>query len=175
MLVPIEVFDGFSDAYGASVGDLVADGAGALFYYGQTRIWNEVRLKPKFSFQYTRYADVRPELLGRGMERIIKDYNGQTYWLSVDLDKFLTFPKWLNIAVGYGAHGMVYARDEQHIVNGLDRPFRQYYLSLDFDVTAIRTRSKAVRTLLYFADMIRIPAPALELSHGKFRFHALYF
>jgi hypothetical protein len=175
VLVPIEVFDGFSEAYGASVGDLIADGAGALLYYSQRRLWDEVRLYPKFSFHTTRYADLRPELLGEGMERIIKDYNGQTYWLSLDIDKFMKFPKWLNIAVGYGANGMVYARDEQHPENGYPQPYRQYYLSIDLDPSAINTRSKALRTILFIAGMIRIPAPALELSRQKVRAHAFYF
>jgi hypothetical protein len=175
VLVPIEVFDGFSDAYGASVGDLGADAAGALFYYGQARLWNEVRLHPKFSFRYSPYAERRPELLGKGMERILKDYNGQTYWLSIDADKFFRFPKWLNISVGYGASGMVYARDEQHIGNGLPTPFRRYFLSLDFDVQAIRTRSKAVKTILFVVNMIRIPSPAIEFSQHEVRFHGLYF
>lgn len=173
--MPIEVFDGFSNAYGASVGDLIADGAGALFYYGQASLWNEVRIIPKFSFTYTRYADLRPELLGRGAERIIKDYNGQTYWLSLDSDKFFRFPKWLNIAVGYGAHGMIYARDEAHEPALLQKPYRQYYLSIDLDPGAIRTRSKAVKTLLFVAGMIRIPAPTLEFSRNKLHFHPIHF
>jgi uncharacterized protein YfiM (DUF2279 family) len=175
LLVPIEIFDGYSDAYGSSVGDLAADAAGSLFYYGQARLWKEVRIKPKFSFHYTHYPDLRPELLGRGAERIVKDYNGQTYWLSVDADKFFRFPKWLNLAVGYGANGMVYARDSQHEFNGFNLPFRQYYLSFDLDPSVIHTRSKVVKTLLFFADMIRIPSPALEYSKGSFRFHPIYF
>lgn len=175
VLVPIEVFDGFSDAYGASVGDLVADAAGSALYYGQARLWNEIRIIPKFSFRYSRYANLRPELLGSGAERIIKDYNGQTYWLSIDTDKFFRFPKWLNIGLGYGANGMVYARDEQHEPNGLAKPYRQYYLAIDLDPGAIRPRSKVVRTLLFVAGMIHIPAPALEFSRNKFRFHPLHF
>ncbi len=175
VLVPIEVFDGFSDAYGASVGDLVADAAGPLLYVGQKRLWNEIRLKPKFSYHHTKFASMRPELLGSGAERLIKDYNGQTYWLSVDMDKFIKFPRWLNLAIGYGAEGMVYARDEQHPPQGLRTPYRQYYLSLDFDASAIRTRSKVVRTFLFFVDMIKIPAPAVEFSRGDVRFRPLYF
>jgi Predicted periplasmic lipoprotein (DUF2279) len=175
VLVPIEIFDGYSDAYGASSGDLLADGAGALFYLGQARLWKEVRLKPKFSFHTTKYADLRPELLGEGIEQIIKDYNGQTYWLSVDIDKFISFPRWLNIAFGYGADGMIYARDYQHIPNGLPQPFRQYYIALDPDLSAIRTKSRAIKTLLFLADMIKLPAPTLEFSQSRVKFHGFYF
>jgi hypothetical protein len=106
---------------------------------------------------------------------ILKDYNGQTYWLSVDMDKFIRFPKWLNLAAGYGAEGMIYARDRQNTEAGFAAPYRQYYISLDFDLTAIRTRSKVVKTLIFAANMIKLPAPALEFSAKGTRFHAFHF
>ena len=40
---------------------------------------------------------------------MLKDYNGQTYWLSANLKSFFkksNVPTWLNISVGYGAEGM---------------------------------------------------------------------
>ncbi len=172
-LLPIEIFDGHSTAYGASAGDLIANATGPLLYLGQKRLWGEVRIQPKYSFHTTRYAAMRPDVLGRGAEQIIKDYNGQTYWLSADLDKFMKFPKWLNLAVGYGAERMVYARDEQH--KDLPLPYRQYYLSIDFDLTAIPTRSKFLKTVFFFVSMVKLPAPALELSRGQTKFHGIYF
>jgi hypothetical protein len=115
-------------------------------------------------------------VLGDGLtSEILKDYNGQTYWLSVDMDKFIRFPKWLNLAAGYGAQGMIYARDRQNIEAGYRDPYRQYYLSLDFDLSAIKTRSKVVKTLIFVANMIKIPAPAIEFSSRGTRFHALHF
>jgi uncharacterized protein YfiM (DUF2279 family) len=175
VLVPIEVLDGFSDAYGASTGDLVADAAGAAFYLGQSMWWNEIRIQPKFSFQRTRYAGLRPTVLGNDISsEILKDYNGQTYWLSVDVDKFIRFPRWLNIAAGYGATGMVYARDGANREAGYDA-YRQYYLGFDIDLTAIRTRSKAVRTAIFLLNMIKLPAPAVEFSEKGTRFHWLAF
>jgi hypothetical protein len=175
LLVPVEVFDGFSPAYGASVGDLIADAAGPALYLGQTLAWNEIRIIPKFSFHRTSYAPLRPNVLGSDLtSEILKDYNGQTHWLSVDMDKFMPFPKWLNIAVGYGADGMVSARDNQNREAGYN-PIRQYYFALDFDLTAIRTRSKAVKTLIFLANMIRLPAPAIEFSPNGTRFYSFYF
>lgn len=176
VMLPIEVLDGFSDAYGASTGDLLANAAGSVLFLGQSRLWNEIRIYPKFSFHQTRYAALRSDLLGNDLtSEILKDYNGQTFWLSVDMDKFFKFPRWLNFAAGYGADGMVYARDYQNLAAGYPRPYRQYYLAIDFDLTAIKSRSKAVKTLLFFANMIRIPAPALELSKKGVKFHPLYF
>jgi uncharacterized protein YfiM (DUF2279 family) len=175
VLIPIEIFDGFSTAYGASSGDLIADAAGSFLYLSQKYLWNEVRIYPRFSFHTTRYPALRPELLGEGIEQLIKDYNGQTYWLTFDMDKFIRFPKWLDVSVGYGAEGMIYARDYQHAEVGFNEPYRQYYLSLDLDFSSVKTRSKAVKTLFFFARMIKVPFPAVEFSSRGVRAHALYF
>ena len=176
VLLPVEVFDGFSKDYGASSGDLIANAGGSLFFLGQKSLWNEVRLIPKFSFRYTRYPPLRPHLLGDSpMKEIFKDYNGQTYWLSVDMDKFFVqMPKWLNVAVGYGAQDMIYARDWQNIENGYS-PYRQYYLGIDFDLTSIRTRSKVVKTLLAVSRAIKLPGPAIEIARNKAHFHFFRF
>ncbi|MEX1238316.1 MAG: DUF2279 domain-containing protein, partial [Cyclobacteriaceae bacterium] len=136
---------------------------------------NEIRIIPKVSFHRTEFPPLRPRLLGDDLlSEMVKDYNGQTYWLSFDIDKFTPFPRWLNFAFGYGAHEMVYARDDQTEAVGFN-PYRQYYLALDFDLTAIKTRSKLVKTLLYVASTIRLPAPALELSSRGSRFYPFYF
>ncbi|HEY0741997.1 MAG TPA: DUF2279 domain-containing protein [Chryseosolibacter sp.] len=175
IIAPIELFDGYSADYGASTGDLIADAAGPLFFFGQRKLWNEVRIHPKFSFHQTGYAPLRPNVLGNNLvTEIIKDYNGQTHWLSFDVDKFMRFPKWLNVAVGYGADGMVYARDDENTSNGY-APYRQFYLSLDFDLTAIRSRSKVVRTALFLANIVKLPAPALILSKNRAEFRPFYF
>jgi hypothetical protein len=175
IMAPIEIFDGFSNAYGASAGDLMANAGGATFFLAQQVLWNEVRIFPKFSFHTTPFAAQRPTVLGDNpISQFFKDYNGQTYWFSVDIDKFTSFPKWLNIAVGYGAQNMIYARDYQNRQINLD-PYRQYYLSFDFDLTSIKTRSKTIKTLIFLANIIKIPAPAACFStHGN-RFHLFYF
>lgn len=171
----IEVLDGFSAGYGASATDWIANAAGSGFYLGQSLLWNEVRLYPKYSFHRTSIAPERPGTLGAGLiEEMIKDYNGQTQWISVDMDKFMKFPKWLNLSLGYGAHDMRYARDSENESMGF-APYRQVYLGLDFDLTAIKSRSRVVNSLIYFANMVRLPAPALEFSQKKLKGHWLYF
>jgi hypothetical protein len=166
--------DGFSEDYGASTGDLIANASGSLLYLGQTAVWKEPRLLPKFSFHATPYPAYRPEVLGdTWASQIIKDYNGQTYWLSGDLDAFFRFPKWLNVAVGYGAEEMVYAHVEDNLANGFN-PYRQFYFALDPDLTAIRSRSKVVNTLIFLVSMIKLPAPTLEFSKKGTTFHWFY-
>jgi len=171
----IEVLDGFSAGYGASASDLLANAIGSGFFLGQQALWRETRIYPKFSFQRTAFAPQRPELLGSGLfEEVIKDYNGQTYWLSIDMDKFVRFPKWLNLAVGYGAEGMLYANDASNISQNL-MPYRQYFIGIDFDLTGIKSRSKLVNTLIYVVNMVKLPAPTLEISNGKVKGHFFYF
>ena len=175
ILSSIEALDGFSAGYGASASDLIANATGSAFYLSQHFIWNEVRIYPKFSFHKTGFASIRPNILGSGlMEEMLKDYNGQTYWLSVDMDKFGRFPKWLNLAVGYGAEEMIYGRDMQNKANGYN-PHRQFYLNLDFDLTAIHTKSKLVNGLIFFANMIKLPGPAIMFSKKSTKAYALYF
>ncbi|MCK5101775.1 MAG: DUF2279 domain-containing protein, partial [Cyclobacteriaceae bacterium] len=84
-------------------------------------------------------------------------------------------PKWLNIAIGYGAEGMVYGREDENIANGYNS-YRQYFVGIDFDLSHIQSRKKAVKTLLFVADMIKFPAPTLEFNNKNgVNFHWLYF
>src|SRR5690606_16525712 len=76
-MLPIELLDGYSDGYGASAGDVIADAAGPAFYLTQKLIWKEIRVRPKFSFHRTGYAPLRPSLLGDNLfSELVKDYNG---------------------------------------------------------------------------------------------------
>lgn len=176
-MLPIEIMDGFSSEYGASGSDLLANFLGAGFFLGQDVLWQQTRIHPKFSFAHSGIASMRPEVLGKnGREEIFKDYNGQTLWLSFDMYSLSGIkPKWLNIALGYGVENMLNGRGTA--VDGLiDSAYRQYYLAIDFDLTHIKSKSKVVNTLLYFVNLIHLPAPTLEYnSQNKFIFHPMKF
>ncbi len=176
LLIPIEVLDGFSADYGASLPDLGANLAGSAFFYAQAMLWQQVRIHPKFSFHRTPYPNLRNDAtLGNSLPtEILKDYNGQTYWLSVDISRFVHFPKWLNLAAGYGATGMVFGREFQNRAAGY-RAYRQIYMGPDIDLSHIKSRSRAINTLLYFINLIKLPAPALELSAGRLKWHWVMF
>jgi len=180
LLTPIEILDGFSSEFGASYGDVLANASGSLFFLGQSILWDRIRVYPKFSFSPSSVAAQRPEVLGNGLrEEFVKDYNGQTYWLSFDIYEFLPeksgFPRWLNFAVGYGAHQLAFARDGENIQAGLD-PHRQYYLSLDLDLSHIESRKKALNVLLDLVNLIHLPAPAIEFNRvDGTRFHYFFF
>ncbi len=178
LFVPIEILDGFSPGFGFSYGDIIANSLGSGLFLGQQLAWKEQRIKVKYSFRETSLARERPNILGSGLlEEMLKDYNGQSLWLSFDMHAFFKeskIPKWLNLAAGYGAQNMVFARDSQNNVAGF-QAYRQYFLGLDFDLSYIKSNKKWVRTLLFLADMIRIPAPALEMNKNGVKASLLYY
>ena len=182
-LSTVEILDGFSEEWGFSMGDLISNATGTGLLIGQELLWEEQRILLKYSFHTTHFADERPELLGENfLEQTLKDYNGQTYWLSANLWSFhkeSKIPKWLNIAFGYGAEGMISGNNDNitgsTILPEQDR-FRQYYLSLDIDFTKIKTHSNFLKTVFSTINFIKIPAPTFEFnSNRKGKFYLLYF
>ncbi|MEO8590381.1 MAG: DUF2279 domain-containing protein [Flavobacteriales bacterium] len=178
-LTGVELLDGTSTGWGFSWWDMAANVAGSGLFIGQDALWGNQRIAVKLSAHHTDYAAQRPDLLGTGTtERYLKDYNGQTIWLSANVDRFAHGwgPDWLNLAFGYGAEGMTSAEPlEDDAATGIT-PYREFYLSPDLDLTRIRTRSKCLRTILFVLNGIKIPAPALEYqSDGHFVGHWLYF
>ena len=178
-LTAVEVLDGFSKEWGASPGDILSNAAGTSFFLGQAFLWNEQRITVKYSFHQTNFAKQRPGTLGKNfLEQSIKDYNGQTYWLSANIWSFFKkskVPKWLNIAFGYGADGMLYGQNKTTNPIAQD-PYRQFYLSLDIDLTKINTNSEFLKSLFSVVNFIKIPAPTLEINtQGQIKFHYLYF
>lgn len=188
----IEVLDGFSEGWGWSWGDFGANilGSGALV--AQEFAWDEQRIKFKFSFHNKTYSDPslnrRTDVLfGESVaERFIKDYNGQTYWASVNLQSFFPkskLPPWLSLSLGYGAEGMFggtenTGKDEAGniIFNRPDiKRYRQWFLAPDIDLSKIKTNSKALKFFLTFLSAFKFPAPALEFSNGKLKAHGVYF
>ncbi|MBL7956565.1 MAG: DUF2279 domain-containing protein [Flavobacteriales bacterium] len=174
----IELLDGTSSGWGFSWSDMAANAAGAGLFMAQDALWSEQRIVPKISAHHTVYAARRPDLLGEGFaDRLLKDYNGVTLWLSFnlkDLSGAQSIPPWLNVAAGYGAEGLISAHP--NLQDPSDPAYRQFYLSPDIDLSRIRSRSKAVRTLLFLANSLKVPMPALEWrSDGVLRGHWLYF
>ncbi|CAN5631158.1 DUF2279 domain-containing protein [soil metagenome] len=181
----VEVMDGFSSEWGFSTTDILANTVGAGLFLSQELGWKEQRIAFKMSYHQSDFAKYRPNVLGSSFsERVLKDYNGQTYWLSANIKSFLhresKFPAWLNFAVGYGADGMVGAEDNNVETEGTPpadlKRYRQYYLSADIDLTRIKTRSPLLKTVFEVFGFIKIPAPTIEYnSKGNFVFHPFYF
>ncbi|MEM5566474.1 DUF2279 domain-containing protein [Psychroserpens sp. AS72] len=180
-LTAVELFDGHSQEWGFSWSDMAANAAGTGLYIGQELLWDEQRITLKYSFHQTQFANQRPDKLGDGfLEEVLKDYNGQTYWLSANVNSFFKgskLPKWINVAFGYGAEGMLTGKTET-----VDNLFitqnrrRQFYLSLDVDLSRIETKSRVLRTIFDVLNVIKVPAPTISFDRENgTKLHYIYF
>lgn len=183
-LTSIEVFDGFSQGWGFSNGDMVANLSGYMLAAGQQQLFNKQIVMLKFSAQSSPYAKARPNVLGNGFaQRLMKDYNGQTYWLSVAIaDVFPVgkkFPPWLAIAFGYGAKGMYGGFDNIWESNGAHYDFssvkreREFYAALDINLWRIKTKSKKLQSIFKTIGFLKVPLPCYEFTSK--RFYPFYF
>lgn len=200
----IEMFDGFSEKWGFSPGDFAANTAGAALATGQYFLWDEQRIRVKFSSHFVNYSGYDQAVQDRavalygtsGPERVLKDYNGLNLWLSVNPTHFLSedtwWPHWLMISAGYGADGLFGGFENAWCDDPLVKPeecdpahltsypqiprYRQYYLSLDVDLTAIESNSPFWDMMFEILSIVKIPAPAIEFNgDGRVNFYPLYF
>ncbi len=191
-LTTIEYLDGRSAKWGWSWGDMIANVTGSGLFIAQELAWQEQRIQFKFSFHNKQYKEDMLEkraddLFGNSLyERMLKDYNGQTYWLSANLKSFFKqskLPSWLNIAAGYGADGMFGGFENKWTdetgadISRNDIPRkRQFYIAPDIDFTKIKTNKKWVKSILFCLNVFKCPAPALMLdTKGKVKAYLLYF
>lgn len=185
---PIELFDGFQDAYGASWGDLMANTLGAIACYVQARFLGDFLVLSKFSISSHALAAVRPGMFGDNFfQQILKDYNGQTYWFSFQANrlhpKLNSLPSWLCLSVGYGADGMIGGtenRFQDKEGNWVEMPeldrVRQIYLSFDIQWDKIVFPTPWLKTSVAVFSLVKIPAPTLEWNASEgFLWHWLHF
>ncbi|RLD45529.1 MAG: DUF2279 domain-containing protein [Bacteroidetes bacterium] len=180
----IELLDGFAPTYGASWYDLTANALGTGIFISQQLLWKEQRIRMKFSYHPTDYAQYNPSQLGETtLQRMLKDYNGHTYWFSFNIHSFLKeeskFPAWINVAAGYGAEGMLAPITNPTKVDGEPVPqfdrVRQYYVSMDIDWTKIKTNSSFLRFVFKGLSFVKLPFPTLEYNNeNHFVFHWMY-
>jgi hypothetical protein len=188
----IETLDGFSSEWGWSWGDFGANILGSGMLVAQELAWDEQRIQFKFSFHHKSYSDPilnqrSDKIFGKSAaERFLKDYNGQTYWLSVNIKSFFPaskWPAWLQLSVGTGAEGMFGARENigtdangNIIFNRADiKRYRQWYLAPDIDLTKIKTKHKGIKVALNILNIVKFPMPSLEYANGRFKLNAVTF
>lgn len=199
----LEILDGFSKEWGFSWADMAANTTGCALFGVQQAVWDEQRVILKVSNTPRSYstAPIRStdgsktsslrertnNLYGQGYaQTFFKDYNALTWWFSVNpksFNKNSRFPSWLNVAVGYGADNMFggyvneWPTQKPEFTVAADLPrYKQFYLSLDVDLSKIKTKSKFLNTVFKAINFVKIPAPALEFNTlGKVKFHPLFF
>ncbi len=201
-LATIEMLDGFSAEWGFSWSDITANTTGCALFGVQQAVWDEQRIIVKVSNTPRKYPlttirsidntktttirDRTNDLYGDNYtQTFFKDYNQIIIWFSANPKSFYKnsrLPDWLNVAVGYSGENMYGgyknewpAKAPEFRLSDTDYPrHRQFYLSLDIDLSRIKTKSKFVKTLARTFNFVKIPAPAVEFNTlGKVKFHPL--
>ncbi len=181
--LPIEIFDGLYEGWGFSWWDVAANSAGAALFAVQEALWEAQHVVMKISYAPSVYPTYHHILGENHLERFTLDYNGHTYWFSGNLRSISSIeaiPAWLNLAVGYSANGMIHEYTNPEWYRGKPFPhlerYRQFFISLDADLTKIPSRKPWVRGLLQALNMVKIPFPALEYNRvDGLQFRAFYF
>ncbi len=186
----IELLDAHSAKWGFSGSDVLANFMGSGFYIGQAFTWKEQRIRLKFSYHPKSYRDLNDranQLFGNGaIERALKDYNGQTYWASMNLKSFIpnsSLPNWLCLSIGYGSDNMLGGFKNEWtslsgtVINRSDlQRSRKYLLSADLDLSKLKPKSKVIKTIFSLLNTIKIPAPTIVFNtKSKASIRLLYF
>jgi len=109
----------------------------------------------------------------------LKDYNGQTYWLSYPVKR----NSFLSLSLGYSAKGMLGAHDNTWFDSSGQlkdymyyRRYSQWSLSFDVDLMKVPIRGKAWKWFASSFRWVKFPLPALNWSNPKgLQFSPLYF
>lgn len=192
MQTTIEIMDGLSAKWGFSLGDIGANFIGATMMTWQEIAWGEQRIQLKFSPHIVNYPQGQLENRARNLygsnyaQTFLKDYNAQTYWLSVNPASFNPKQKharWINIAIGYGAGNMYggfenkWTDENGQVVDRTDvKRYRRFFISFDADFTKIPTRTRTGKFFLGMLNTLKLPAPAIEFNTlGQVVFHPCFF
>jgi hypothetical protein len=166
----IEFQDGFSPEWGFSRWDAIGNCAGAAFFVLQHNIPFVQSFDLKISYKPS-------AMLGKNgshgiavkQQTVIDDYEGQTYWLGIKVRNFLPvdikpyWPSFLGIAAGITVRDLLQQNRR-----------REFYISLDYDFTALPGDSWFLKTLKEAANYIHFPAPAVRISQSAI-WYGLYF
>ena len=172
----IEILDGFSENWGASMGDFASNSFGSLIAISQELYWKEQRILIKYSYSKSDLSYKNSELFGDNFfQRTFKDYNGQTYWISMNINSIFRldnsqFPDWLNLALGHSAKDMTSPNNTTN-----DGRYRQFFLSFDIDLMRIKSKNKILNVLSNVFGYIKIPFPTIEYTNNQFTLHPIYF
>ena len=180
----LEVYDGHAAEWGFSKGDMLANVAGTALFMGQQYGAGQQVVSLKYGFRKTIFPPYRPNLLGKTTgQQMLKDYNGQQYWLSVNLASVLPvgsrFPRWLNVDVGYSGSGMIGGHENPPVFDAAGNAvtftrYRQFFLAPDADLSRVGTFSPSLQRFIGTTQFFKIAAPSLEFSRYRgLRLHPL--
>ena len=186
-MLGVELLDGYSTEWGFSIYDVIGNGFGTILYTFQERKFKNQPFKIKFSSNKSTYASCRPSLLGENrLQQILKDYNGQTYWLTFNYNelwnKRIKLFDYIDFAFGYSIDGFTGGHNNPEIsscnclindCNNLKRT-SQFIFSVDLNTSKIKNKHPILGKFLLPFDIVKIPFPAFILNNSK-NFKLIYF
>ena len=186
-MLGVELLDGYSTEWGFSIYDVIGNGLGTILYTFQERKFKNQPFKIKFSSHKSTYASCRPSLLGENrLQQILKDYNGQTYWLTFNYNelwnKRIKLFDYIDFAFGYSIDGFTGGHNNPEIsscnclisnCNNLKRT-SQFIFSVDLNTSKIKNKHPILGKFLLPFDIVKIPFPAFILNNSK-NFKLIYF
>lgn len=158
----IEVGDAFTKTYGFSFEDLLANFSGIGYAWLQDEFPKLNAVSFKYSYfpsQFYRNQNFKGWTLTR-------DYDGHTYWVTVDMKKILSgkskqyWPAGLNLAAGYGVVNFSeidYYYSTGQFTNSLLQ--RKFLIGLDWNLGAIPARKAHKKLIRNVLDLYHFPAP----------------
>lgn len=164
-LLGLELLDAYNQNWGFSLADLAANAVGSFSFLLQQKLFKEQKVFIKFSYLNSPYARYRPQVLGKSLpEKVLKDYNGQVYWLcSSPFDWFQKDNKlsFLQVAIGYSIDGYIFGRPQESVFNGLNIiPKKQVALSLAVNWSKLALQEKWKKRL-FWLNAIKLPSPSV--------------
>jgi hypothetical protein len=176
-----ELLDAHSAEWGFSISDVVANTLGSTLFLSQEILFEEQIARLKFSYSNSPYAQYRPNTLGSTFsERLLKDYNGQTYWLNISpktIFKTSKFPAWLDVSMGYSVDQKLEGDSDFYQAQDGTLFFakRQFLLSLDVRPDKLPIKKKWIKKALSPLQIIKFPFPTLIYSNQTFTSKWFYF
>jgi hypothetical protein len=158
--ISVEMMDGFAK-YGFSSYDLTANFLGIGYAYAQIRVPYLQNFNFKWSY-YPTAAFSRPDP-DWGLSH---DYSGHFYWLSVNMKNVLpesmarSWPKFLNLAVGYGAQSVSTGDDPKNARH-------KFAFSLDYNLSSFDIANDTWAMVVRLVDKFHFPAPGIRYINGE--------
>lgn len=104
---------------------------------------------------------------------IANDYDGHIYWLSMDVNRLLPeqakpyWPKFLNIAVGYGASNVSHRNAWLGEISPKGPKMRKFAVSLDYNLVSFPIEGEMTNVIRNIVDYFRFPAPGIRQVGGS--------
>lgn len=162
----VEIEDGFGTRWGFSKSDMASNALGAGYFLLQYHLPVLQNFTPKWQYVPSAWIGA-PEL--ERPTTVFDDYNATSVWMSVNMHNLLPedaqdyWPAWLDLAVGYGVHGIE-----------TDNPHRRYMIGLDYNlVRLLPDGGNFWNWLRQSLNYIKFPSPTLEFGQ-RTQFRLLY-